>query len=688
MQHAQQNTELLDQFDEFYTEYYRDAIAELAQAYPRDRQSLWVDYQDLYRYDQHLADDLASNPTEVLEFAEEALALFDLPADVDLDGAHVRVYNLPESREFGVGKYRSDQLEEYLAIKGHVSKRSEVYPLPEVTAFECQRCGTMTQIPQQSGAEVQEPHECQGCERQGPFQINTAESEWTDVQLVRLSVPPEQSKGGNGAEIDVILEDDATDALEAGDRATISGRLTVEEPSQGDPGFVPKLQGRAVEIEESDFESIDIDPYLDQIYDIADGEYGDPYDLLAESIAPGVIGMGEIKEALALQLFGGVRARKPDGRTKRGDVHVLLLGDPGTAKSTLLEDVEAKAPCSTFASGKGVTEAGMTASAVKDSFGGESWMLEAGALVLADGGIACVDELDKIDESVVSSMHESLSKQRVNVNKAGINATLPTRTSLLAAGNPEHGRFIDDKSIADQIDLGPTILSRFDLMFMIDDANDAEQDREIIEGMIENRQQAIRYTRNPDSDRDFDDIQSSVRLEPLRAWVAYAKQNIQPSIENEAVQQDLADSFQDLRQVNGGDENAPVPVTMRKLEGIQRLAEASARVRLSETVESEDIDRARRLIGRSMRDVGLDPDNGQLDADIVETGTARSQDERIEWIKQYIREHAGAEPVPFDALQTAAEEHGIGENQLKYEVKKLKQKGEIYEPRTDHYRTS
>lgn len=689
MQHAEpQDTEFLDAFEEFFMNYYRDAVAELAQKYPNDQQSVWIDYQDLYKYDQHLADDLATKPAKLLEYAEEALSLVDLPADVDLSGAHVRVYNLPESREFEVGQYRSDELEEYVGIHGHVSKRTSVYPLPEETVFECQRCATLTTIPQESGAEIQEPHECQGCERQGPFRINYAESEWTDVQLVRLALPPEQSTGGNDAEIDVLLQDDVTDILEAGDRATISGRLTVDEPSQGDPGFVPKLKGRAVELEESDFESIDIEPYLDDIHAIAEGEYGDPFELLVESIAPGVIGMTEIKEALALQLFGGVRARKPDGRTKRGDVHVLLLGDPGTAKSTLLEDVEAKAPCSTYASGKGVTEAGMTASAVKDSFGGDSWMLEAGALVLADGGIACVDELDKIDESVVSSMHEALSKQRVNVNKAGINATLPTRTSLLAAGNPKHGRFVQDKHPADQIELGPTILSRFDLMFMIDDSNDPEQDREIIEGMIENRQQAIRYTRNPNSDEDFDDIRPKVRLEPLRAWIAYAKQNIQPSIEDDAVQQNLADSFQDLRQVNGDGEDAPVPVTMRKLEGIQRLAEASARVRLSETVEKHDIDRARRLIGRSMRDVGLDPESGQLDADIIETGTAKSQEDRIQWIKQYIAEHEGADPVPNEALVTAAEEHAIGENQLNYEISKLKQKGEIYEPQSDHYRTS
>jgi replicative DNA helicase Mcm len=688
MSQQQQTTELLDAFDEFFNDYYRDGIAELAQKFPNDKESLWVDYQQLFRHDQDLADDLARNPEDVLEFAEEALSLVDLPADVDLTGAHVRVYNLPGSREYGVGSYRSDQLEEYLGIHGHVAKRTEVFPLPQETAYECQRCGTMTRIDQESSADLQEPHECQGCERQGPFRLNRKQSDWKDIQLVRLSVPPEQSKGGSGADIDVLLEDDLADTLEAGDRATVSGRLTVDEPSEGDPGFVPKLQGNAVEIEESDFESINIEPYLDDIKAVAAGEHGDPFELLVESIAPNVIGMDEIKEALALQLFGGVRSEYPDGRSNRGDIHVLLLGDPGTAKSTLLEDIEHKAPCSTFSSGKGITEAGMTASAINDNFGGDNWSLEAGALVMADGGIACIDELDKIDDNVVSSMHEALSKQRVNVDKADIHATLPTRTSLLAAGNPKHGRFIQDKPVADQIDLGPTILSRFDLMFMVQDPNDPEEDREIIDGMIDNRQQAIRYTREGDSAGDFDDIKPKVNTPHLRAWVAYAKRNIHPSIEDESVKEDLASSFRELRSVNGDDGDTPVPVTHRKLEGIQRLAEASARVRLSETVEKQDIDRARQLIGRSMRDVGMDPDSGQLDADIVATGSAKSQKDRIEWVKDYIADKEGKEPVPEDAILNAAEEQGMGENDVVYAITKLSKKGEIYEPQTDAYRTS
>lgn len=680
---------LLGDLDDLLRHYYHEELAELAQQYPHDQKSLFIDYNDVFKFEVDLADDLVSKPGDIRSYFEAAVEQFDLPADVDLSGVNVRFYNLPASRQFHVGEYRSEQLTEFVAVEGQISKQTAVKPLPETLVFECQRCGTGNSVPQDS-TEVQEPHECQGCERQGPFVIKEEQSDWTDIQRLRLQLPPEYAQGDTSAQIDVDLRDDIVDVAEAGDRVTVSATLQVDDGDSSTVGFTPYLDAHAVAIEDSDYQNIHIDEYLDDIRAVASGEYGDPYQLLVDSIAPTIHGMDEIKEALALQLFGGVRAEYPDGSTDRGEPHVLLLGDPGTAKSSLLEDIHDKAPCSTYASGMGATAAGMTASAVADDFGPNEYSLEAGAMVLADNGVACIDEIDKVKEDAVASLHDALSQQQVHINKAGINTHLHTRTSLLAAGNPKHGRFVDHQPIAEQIDLGPTILSRFDLLFMLDDSPDQTRDAEIIENMIESRQKATRYT-DPNyhaEEGEFDDIKPAVRTPVLRAWVAYAKQNVYPSIEDEAVAAELRDSFKRLRLSNGEDNDSPVPVTFRRLEGYQRLAQASARVRLSETVEQQDIERAKRLIARSMRDVGMDPESKQFDADIVETGRTNTQQKRRTFIEQYIRQHEGVDAVGLAEIIDAAKSTDIGENEAEHAIKKLKAKGIIYEPDAEEYRST
>jgi replicative DNA helicase Mcm len=685
------DADLVDRLERFVRDYCADDVLELADKYPRDQRSLWVDWRDLYQFDVDVANDYLEHPDQIRKHIAEAVRLYDLPVDIDLSDVNVRVFNLPDGRTYDVGGYRSDDIGEYIDVSGQVAKRTEVKPKPEMLVFECQRCGTPNEVPQ-VGSDIQEPHECEGCERNGPFQLKEEDSEFTDHQLVRLQQPPEQTNGGNGATVDVRLEDDVVESVEAGDRVTVSGVMALEQPSQGDIAFDPYIDGQAVEVEETDYDEIDIDEYRDEIEDIAAGEYGDPYDLLVESIAVKIQGMDTIKEAIALQLFGGVHVQYPDGSVDRGDPHVLLLGDPGTAKSKILQAVENIAPRSTYASGKGATAAGMTAAAVRDDFGSQEWSLEAGALVLADKGIACVDEIDKIDDTAVNSLHDALESQEVKVNKAGIEARLPARTALLAAGNPEGGRFDPNKFIAEQIDLDPALMSRFDLMFMLDDQPDQERDSKITSGMVDSHRIAAAYTAD-DPDIDDDELQAiepAIPRDILRAYIAHAKQSVTPRIKDDEVQEELEKSFVQIRLSNGEEEDVPVPVTFRKLDGIMRLAEASARVRLSDTVEMQDLDRARRLVGESMRQVGFDEDEGQFDADVIETGQAKSQRDRMDTLKQVIRElqdehDNGA--LMADVLDAMTEE-GVESAQAQYAVEKLKKRGEVYEPEPGYIQLS
>lgn len=674
---------------EFLRDYYAEEIAELARGFPSGGKSLYIDWFDCFRFDPDFGDDAREQPGRIVDRLERALEEYSLPVDVDLSQANVRLQNLPEEQTHSVGGYRHTEIGKLVAITGQVAMDTDVLPTPTVAAFECQRCGTLNEIPQHDDVGLQEPHECNGCERQGPYRLNQSQTQFEVRQGLRLQQPAEEVATGQGAHLDVELQGDVVKSATAGDRVTVNGVLGIEDT---DDALKWKLEGHSVEPEETTYEELDIDEYLDEIQTLAAGEHGDPYQLLVDSIAPKIKGMEEIKQALALQLFGGNRIEKPDGTIERGESHILLLGDPGTGKSKQLKAINNIAPRSCFTSGKGATAAGLTAAAVRNDFGQQQWTLEAGALVLANDGVACVDEIDKVNEEAKESLHEALESGSVSVSKAGINTSLPARTALLAAGNPKHGRFDDHEAIADQIDLDPALISRFDLMFMIDDKPDSQRDQDISDAIIEDRQVGAKYTADPESlsDDEREKIQPAVDREVLRAWVAYAKQNITPVLSDQ-LREELRDWFVDIRTMNEDQEDAPIPTTYRKLEGVLRLAESSARVRLSDEIEHEDIERAKDLVLRSMEDVGMDPDTGQFDADIIETGTSKSQRDKINKLKTLVNGLAdeNANGAPHEELvEIMVEEQGENKPQVEHDIKKLKDKGEIYQPEKGYYRTT
>ena len=427
--------ELVDQFQGFFRTYYHDEIGELAQRYPSEQRSLHVDWDDLYTFDQTLANEYLNQPEQYQKYAEEALRLYDLPVDVNLGQAHVRVYGLDKSTE--IRDIRELHINTLVSVQGIIRKATSVRPKIQSAAFECQRCGTLTRIPQ-TGGNFQEPHECQGCERQGPFRINFDQSDFVDSQKLRIQESPEGLKGGQTPEsIDVNIEDDLTGAVTPGDRVTVTGTLKVEQQSSGgekSPVFDVFMDGISVEIEDEEFDEMDItEEDKKEIIELSNEP--DIYEQMVDSIAPTIYGYRQEKLAIILQLFSGVTKHLPDGSRTRGDLHMLLIGDPGTGKSQLLQYVQNISPRSVYTSGKGSSAAGLTAAAVRDDFGeGQQWSLEAGALVLADKGVAAVDELDKMNPDDRSAMHEALEQQSYH----------PDMEILLADGHRvEIGSLID-----------------------------------------------------------------------------------------------------------------------------------------------------------------------------------------------------------------------------------------------------
>lgn len=665
-------------------EYYDDAIAEAART---GAPSVTIQYDDIYRSKPHIAERLLNDPEPVLQAFTEALREYPLPVapevEDNLSTMIVRVAGLPDEATHYPGEFSPTTLAgEMIGVEGEIAKITDTYSVIREAAFRCQRCETLTRVPQ-SDDTLQEPAECRGCERQGPFRIDHSQSTHEDVQQARVQTPPDHAQAA-GTAIDVYLRGELTDQITVGDEVIINGQVDLEQQAQKNR-FDPVVRASSIEIQESTAEEIDVTPAeKDRIESIANGEEGDPLEIAAASYAPKIHGHDEVKMALVLALVGGTRVTYESDDADRGEFHVLLIGDPSTAKSKLIKRAETVGWRSIGISGKGARQAGVTAAAVQDDFGdGNSWSLEAGALVKANGGVVAIDELDDMDPDARSSLLEPMSDQRINVNKAGINATLETRCAVVAAANPSYGRFDQYEPIVEQFDFDAPLLQRFDLIFTFTDTPDPERDDEIAEHILHARDAAKGGAASDASvtDTPIDD-------ELLRKWVAIAKQQPAPTFADASVRESLKDGFTTLRSMRQDDE--VVPVTFRHLEGTVRIAEAAARLELSDEITERHVSIAQRLAGASLQDIGKDPETNEFDADVVETGMSNTQRQRIGTIESLIDElqsEYDGSGVPIDALaDRAAEAADIPPEKTEAAVKKLKRKGEAYEPADGHVR--
>jgi replicative DNA helicase Mcm len=679
-------------WEEFLRSRYWDDLLELADSYP-DERSLKIRFSDIDKFDPDFAEELMENPEATLEAARAAMLELDLPMDVYMDRAHVRIEELP--RHFKTRELRSDHIGKLLAIDGLVRTATEVRPKIVSAAFQCQRCG-FTFFKEQTGNKFEDQNlKCmnQACDRGGPFKLMLAQSKFVDAQKIRVQESPEELRGGQQPQtLDVELEDDLAGRIFPGDRVIVNGVLKSYQrsnPQQGKSTYFDLFhKGISVEMKDQEFEEIDISPEDEEMI-LKMSRDPEIYENIKNSIAPSIYGYEDVKEALGLQLVSGFEKHLPDGARIRGDIHILLVGDPGIAKSQLLRYMIKISPRGIYTSGKSSTSAGLTATAVKDELGDGRWTIEAGALVLADKGIAAIDEMDKMNNEDKSALHEAMEQQTISVAKAGVMATLKSRCSLLAAANPKLGRFDKYEPIAPQINLTPALMSRFDLIFVLTDDPDTKRDSAIAQHILKSNYAGELSTQkawNPDiSQEDIDNaltvIMPAIEPEVLRKYVAYARKNIFPTLTEEAKEYFLK-YYVGLR-TQGQDSNKPVPVTARQLEALIRLGEASARLRLSDKVTLADAQRVVKILEACLRKVGVDPETGFLDADIIASGTTKSTRDRtksvIDIIRDVSRESQG--PASRDAVLDRAEELGIERAKAEEIIDRMRRDGDVFEPR-------
>jgi replicative DNA helicase Mcm len=573
-------------------------------------------------------------------------------------------------------------------MDGVVTTVTESRPKIVNAVFECKHCGRVYNIPQTDKmGKFSEPAGCV-CERKN-FQLLLEQCTFIDTQRAEIQEPLELLRGGEQAKkMELWIEDDLTSRIVPGDKLEITGTLNLHNPKARGSIYDKFLDVNSITQVQKEFENIKLTEEEEkQIRELAN----DPkiYDKIVASIAPSIYGLNEIKEAIALQLLGGTQGKvKADGMRIRSDMHILLIGDPGTAKTQLLIYVNQLAPKGVYVSGKSSSAAGLTATAEKDESTDGRWTLKAGALVLAAGGMAAIDEFDKMNEEDSSAMHEAMESQVIHITKAGIHAMFKANTAILAAANPIYGRFDPNESPAAQFDIPPTLISRFDLIFPIKDELDEAKDREMVKHILTSHFTAGVKAKGSYDKKEMlkaeERVLPAIEPELLRSYIAYARKEIKPLLTKEAM--DKIEAFYvDLRKM--GQRQKSVPITPRYLEAIIRLAEASAKGRLSETVDLEDSERAIRLMKFCLSGVGVDPETGKFDIDIIAVGASRSKQDRLKVVYRAVKALSeGTEGATHEALLEEAKTQGLRGEEFEDALSSLLRNGDVYKPRHGIYR--
>lgn len=540
-------------------------------------ESLYIEYSDLSMFHSVLD----SSPESFLELLSEALSkvvhLYFSNYSTIRPQVHARLVGLPVTES--LRDLRNSHLGKLVRVHGIVTRRSGIFSQYSIVRFTCTKCrATFGPF---VGKDLK-PSACFECQSRGPFVVNSSETVYKDFQRVTLQeVPGSVTSGSLPRSKDLLLYHDLIDACRPGDEVDVTGiyknNYSVSlNLKNGFPVFSTVIEASSITRKEDEKGAVCHESDVKAMRAMARNP--NIVEVLVDSVAPSIFGHRTTKLAMLLAMVNG-EAKEKNGMHIRGDINVLLMGDPGTAKSQFLRYVHRMSPRAVLATGQGSSSVGLTASVKRDPALGE-WTLEGGALVLADRGVCCIDEFDKMNETDRVSIHEAMEQQSISISKAGIIASLHARCAVIAAANPTRGCYNPVLSFSQNVNLSDPILSRFDLLCVIkdviDEGEDASMARFILRaGCSEGNSTAPQHS-------------ETVSQEVLRKYIAYAKASVHPAISQIDVRK-ISQLYSELRKesISSG-----IPITVRHIESIIRISEAFAKLRLSESVEKRDIDAA------------------------------------------------------------------------------------------------
>ena len=690
---SQTESALADKVKEFLTQFKDPTgsfsyVEQIDQMMPKSAKYIVVDFNDLVSV-PFIESKFVESPDEILnafsraikEILQERFPEYARKIEHDI---RARIANFPAERS--LRQINSEVITKMTSVSGMVVRASEVKPLAKELTYKCldKHISKFTLL---DGMSLDKAVKCQS--PKCPYTnlaIVAEESRFIDFQIVRLQELPEDLPPGQLPHyVNVSMKQDLVDYARPGDRIILTGIVRIEQERISGVNksesalYRLRIDGNNIEFvggkgikNSRRTEREEISPDEQKIIRTL-SKNPDIYNRLIASFAPHIRGHELFKEAILLLIVGSTQRALSDGSKVRGDINVFLVGDPGTAKSEMLKFCARIAPRGLYTSGRGSTAAGLTAAVVRDASG--IFMLEAGAVVLGDQGLVCIDEFDKMRPEDRSALHEVMEQQSASIAKGGIVATLNARTSILAAANPMFGKYDPFKNLTENVNLPIPLLTRFDLIFVVRDIPHKEKDRQIAQHILS--QHGTSGT----------DTTSLIDVDILTKYLAYAKQN-DPVLTKQA-ENKIMEFYLKMRSVEGEDKEKMITITPRQLEGLIRLSTARARILLKNQVEEDDADRAIYLFNEMLKNAGIDVNTGKIDIGVLQ-GRPRSEVSKLATFMEILKSLEG-EPQSPVLEQTFVDElvksEKFNEEEARNYIRRMVRDATIYESKPGHYNT-